>query len=431
MSEPIDFLSDSNQQQMYMLDRLYGLPEFVKNAAFESTDALTGLPDSSFADPRRRKFPCHTKAATWLANAYFQQSRGAYPKDEATFVQGRITKYASHWKIQSLVNAFNTVHAKLASANSPDLQDKDYALVAVTEDGQKVRRMPINNPVNIKHAGEFLYANREKYPYSWRKTAARNILKAASEWGHKAAENDISAQSELMFTRFNDDTADYLERASGFGITHPRRAAEKIASRVMMLGSNHKDIQTKLAHIATTLKDMDIVKPEQLQKLAEIVDRVDIQTGLNHHYTDGVDMPEDIFFSVLEKEAAMADLQHVVLTTGTVIDLMDLAGLPLNKVAEIMGDEFKEAVQSESGMYVDLEKFAEVIPTLPRCDAVLLEKALKDVSEEREANHGIKQAFNLDLLTKEAITDYLKKKGHNVFETDYQLNVRMETNQRA
>src|SRR5690349_5826895 len=150
MSEPIDYCDDMNHQQLYALEHLCGLPDFVKHAELEDRPALSGLGSDSFADSRRRRYPCHTKAATWLANAYFQQSRSSYSKKEAEWVQERISKFAGYWGIRNLVDLFNQKWHKVASFNGhTDLPDDKYALVADFE-GQKVRRFPMPNQISVK-----------------------------------------------------------------------------------------------------------------------------------------------------------------------------------------------------------------------------------------------------------------------------------------
>ena len=213
MGSPRDFNDDISQQVLYSIEHLHGLPAFVKEAAVEGKDEVDKIPSSSFADPRHRKFPCHTKAATWLSNAYFQNSKDAYSKDEGALVQERIVKAAEYWSIRTVVKNFNPTHEKLASFDGHDLKDSDYALV--TEfDGKVVRRFPIPNAPSVKAAGEYLYAHRFEYPYPWRKAAARRILAKAVEFDEQFEKGEKSAAQTL---RFEPKTLEYLQRAAGLG----------------------------------------------------------------------------------------------------------------------------------------------------------------------------------------------------------------------
>ena len=411
MLKALDFYDDANQQQLYALEKLYGTPEFVKKAAIETPEELGSLPDSVFADPRNRKFPCHTKAATWLAQAYFSMSAPAYSKQDATFVQDRINKSASYWGIKGIVDGFKNAWEKIAHSNNMGLRDDDYALV-VEHEGNKIRRMPMPNALSVKVAGEYLFANRYQYPYAWRKQAARRILAKAVEYDEKAAKGEKIAGAEVGATRFEPETLNYLERASGFGIVPPIRAAEKIAQRVLMLNEKHQDVRVKLAEMAVELKTSPILDCETLQKLAEAIDNVDRTTGLAMHYHEGVELPEEMFFDVLEKEAAAIVDGHVTLTTGTIYPIEAFAELPLGKIAEVMGKDFIDEVSD--GNQIDPIKFASIAKTLPRPDATLLESAIEAAAVEALHKSASHRPNTPDSLSASNLGAYLTNQGNNV-----------------
>lgn len=373
---PTDFYDDENHQQLYALDKLYGLPAFVKTSAMEPRAGLTELPTHAFADPVRRKFPCHSKEATWLAQAYFSLNKSSYTTKEANFVQDRIDRHAAYWGIKGLCEGFKKSWSKMAG-ESVVLSDGDYAL-AVTHEGQPVRRMPIHTAVAVKHAGEFLAANRYNYPYAWRKAAARRILARAMEFDKQAAAGK-AVPGAGPGTHFDPATLEYLERAAGFGACHPLFAAEKIAQRAYMLSERHVAYQEKLAELALAVKELPDLDLEKAAQLADLIDGVDRATGLYHRYADGVDMPEEIFFQILEKEAAAVLDEHVQLTSGTTYPLEAFAAIPLDKVAAILGDDFAKEVTVNG--QVDPQKFAELARTLPRPDALMLDKVIHEAAK--------------------------------------------------
>lgn len=355
-----DFYDDTNQQQLYSIDHLCGLPDFVKKAEVEDPESLKTIAPTTYADAGHMKFPCHTKAATWLANAYFQLARGQYHKKEAAFVQERLLKFAAFWSIRGLVEKFNQVWSKVATFNRDDLPDEQHALVVkIAEDGRKIRRFPMPNAMSVKMAGEHLYANRASFPYEWRKTAARNILKEALRYDELVEKGVKVAGAAFGTTRFEPATLEYLERAAGFGMTHPLKAAEKCAQRAYMLRDNFKDYAEKMAEIATTLREAENASPAQMAKLAAVVDAVDRETGLCNHYYEGVDLPEEMFFDVLEKEAEEILDSFVTLTTGNTYPVGVFASIALEKIAAVMGTEFSAAVTGADGCTVDAVKFAE------------------------------------------------------------------------
>lgn len=421
MFRPMDYCDDRNLQHLYVVEKLYGLPGFVKEAGNEDTAALKDLPSDTFADPASRKYPCHTKAATWLAAAYFLDSKPLYSKEMAAAVQGRIEKFASYWGIKGLVDGLTKSWAKLASEARPDVPDADHALVIKLDDGKMLRRMPMPNALSVKLAGEFLFANRFKYPYEWRKTAARRILKKAMEYDERAERGEEVAGSVLGITRFNPETQEYLEKASGLGSTHPVRAAEKLANRVLMLGDSQHEVRTKLAHIIRAVADKTEFRNDERYKLASLIDSIDRETGLHKHYHEGIDLPEEIIFEVTQKIASQVLNSHITLTTGNMYRLEDFTGLPMDKVAAILGDEFAAAVSD--GVRLDLTKFADVAPTLPRPDAALLERILQESGRRvtiKEARAALSSKLSFD---RQETVDLFEKKGKKVIKSDYTLTI--------
>lgn len=407
MSNPVDYCDDTNHQQLYALDHLCGLPEFVKNAELEERPALANLGSESFGDNRRRLYPCHTKAATWLANAFFQQNRSNYSKNDADFVQGRIEKFAGYWGIRNLVDQFNDKWNKIAYFNGhTNLPDEKYALVAEF-DGNKIRRFPMPNAASVKAAGEYLYANRALYPYEWRKAAARRILKEAIFYDDLTKQGKYSGPPHP----FNGETQDYLERAAGFGIVHPSHAAEKIAQRAVMLHRDFKEHAIKLAELVKVVQAQDVIPPAEFQKIAALIDAVDRETGLFDHYHEGVEMPEEMFFDVLEKEAEDILDSQIRLTSGSVYPVGLLLNLPLEKIAAVLGRDFLKEVVSADGFSVDPVKFAQIVTTLPRDDAEMIDRAIHASIQGPHEKKARAPLMAGESFSKASLIAKLKKEG--------------------
>ena len=83
----VDACDDTNHQILHRISRLVVLPDYVKKAAVTDPEQIAKLPNTVFADPVNRKFPLHTKAAAWLAQTYFTESRHLYPTADAAAVQ--------------------------------------------------------------------------------------------------------------------------------------------------------------------------------------------------------------------------------------------------------------------------------------------------------------------------------------------------------
>lgn len=358
----IDVVADSNHQVLNRIKQLIGLPDYVKTASLVTLDQVVRLPLTAFADVANRRFPLHTKAAAWLAQTYFDECRHLYSTKQAQAVQDKITKAACYWGIVEHVKEASDKLRATQQPNPGELSDADYAMVVKT--GNETKRMlPIHSVANVKAAAAHLYNNRMKYPYEWRKIAARKIL-------HKAR--------ELGITDIDTDAAIYLDKAASLGSAIPARVAEKLANRTLMLGKKDHTEKVAMAKLVKTVNGMKTI-PEQavMEKLAQIIDRFDREHGLYHYYDQGVDTPEEIFFDLTQKSAAELRDNYVQLTTGSVVPFAALAKVELDKVASVVGADFAKAVSSDDSLGVDPVKFARIARTLPRDDAMLLEKALQ------------------------------------------------------
>jgi len=406
MGAPADHVDDVNHQKLYSIDKLVGTPQFVKEAVLDDPKKVGELPASTFADAVRRKFPCHTKAATWLSNAYFNQCRDSYAGKEAETVKARLHKFANHFGIRGLLDQFDAAWRKVAGYGAPELPDDAYALVAEM-DGKKIRRMPLTSPSSVKAASEFLYANRASYPYALRRAAARNILKAAMKFDEMAKKGSVEFPgTRFGIYQFEPAALAYMEKAAGLGATHPRWAAEKIAQRAILCGGNEA-MRNKLAEVAITVSKLDVLDGENAVKLAALLDAADRAAGIDRHYHDGVDMPEEVCYQVLTKEAAAVMAGYVRLQTGKVVPLEALLSLPMSKFAALLGEEFTKSVQGD-GIDVDPVKFAAVVQSLPRDDAALVEQALGEI----EKRAGV--SFDAADFDREKWAKYLKDRGYKV-----------------
>lgn len=361
-----DFYDDDNQQTLCALEKLTGVPDFVKSASTEAKEELGKLPARVFADPQHRKFPVHTKAATWLAHAYFKHAAPHYSTEERRCIQQRIDKAAGFWKISKQLTDFDNQWERLHTFHAPrNLPNEQYALIYKSA-GYEIRKFPMPNPASVKLAGEHLFADRHRYTYPMRKFAARRILKA-----QKKAD-----------VQFQPETSEFLNRASGEGGAFPLDISTKLAQRAIMVKKQHPDLAMKLAEIAESIENESHLSNDRLDKLAGLVDSVDQHTGLYKYYYEGVPMPEEFIFNIQEKEAQAFLDSNVMLTTGKAYKLAELKGLQLEKLAEVVGKEFSDAIMDKSGQ-VDWAKFAEIAPTLPRGDARLLESLLKEAVKDK------------------------------------------------
>lgn len=357
-----DVCDDTDQRIFYRIRNLVEMPAFVKNAALTDSAEVVKLPNAVFADPARRKFPLNTKAAVWLSQLYFLENRHKYATPEITRLQEKISNAGKFFGISGDIKKAAQTWETHQQTAPPDLSDADYAIV-IEHDGEKVRRFPINNPINVKSAANHLYGNRMHYPYDWRRIAARKIL-------HKAAELEVQdIEPELH---------EYLTKAAGFGSTSPSIAHGKLGQRFLMIPDTEKDLKIKTAKLAKAVRGMNgIPAPSEMIKLAQIVDRLDREHGFYQYYDQGVETPEEMFFTLTQKKAALFRDGYFQLTTGTYVPFAALNKVELHKVAQTIGDDFVKAVMDDKSLDIDLEKFGKIAATLPRDDAHILERALQ------------------------------------------------------
>jgi len=342
------------------------MPDFVKNAAPTDPSEISALPRQVFADAINRKFPCHTKSATWLSQLYFLESRHMYPTRRASEVQDRISKAAAYFAIGGDVKSAASEWEK-HQLTTRELGDGDYAVVT-DHNGEKIRALPIANAEDVVKAASTVVQNRKNYPFDLRHIAARKIL-------HKASELQV---------QLDDVVENYLYKAAGFGTTTPERAAEKLGLRVLMMPKSASDMRTRGAKLAKTVAAMEEIPIKELVKLAQLVDRIDAEFGIRHHYDEGVETPEEIFFELTEKKAHKVKDSYIQLTTGTLLPIEVIGKLPTDKLAAALGNDFLKAVTADKSLDIDLDKFARIARTLPRNDAMLLERAIAAAGEKLE-----------------------------------------------
>lgn len=354
MSRSFDVYDDVNKQQLFLLEQYFTLPDFVKSAQVES--ARPDVPATAHADVLNQRYPCHNSSSTWLSQAYFLLNRSQYTTKEAESIQGRLTKFASFWGLENIINDLTKKWEKLAESN-PTLNDKDYALV-VEHEGGKIRRMPLHNELAVKASADYLKRNRSKYPYEWRKTAALNLL----------------SESQTL----DPETTEFLEKTAGFGVINPKSAAIALRKRAALL-TNTK-IKTELQKVAEAI-ECSVPDLASTEKFIKATDAFDREYGMTVKYASALSLPEDAVELTCVKLAATI-ANHVQLTTGRSYPLDQLAKLPLEKIAEVLGEDFVDAVTGPDGITLDQEKFAQIATTLPRNDALLLEKAMSAAGED-------------------------------------------------
>jgi len=348
---------DGSSQHLYKLAQAYGLPQFVKDASLTDVQAVDNLGSHMFADPLRRRFPCHSAAATWISAAAFAESQDSGDSK----IEHRIKQAAAYFGVLPDVE---NVMAKIAADNVVDedaLPDDVFAIVRQFEDGTKQRHYPLRNTAEIRKAAEYVVKHRRDLRFADRHTIASKVLEKAAEFGADIAEH-----------------RDMLEKLAARGICAKSDAIKMIDKRVRSLRGQQPKIAEQLQKLAETIDKIEDIHfaHESFVKLAEIIDDFDHQHRLVQAYGDYYEPPEDVLFAVTEKLAAEQSNALIGTVTGNYYRKDDLRNVSPGVLRDHLGDDFAETVSA--GPWLNIEKFAEIVPTLPRDDAEVLDIALQD-----------------------------------------------------
>jgi hypothetical protein len=354
MSAVIDQSRDLNGQHIYRILQTYGAPDFVKAASPADTCGGDDTPLHCFADFTQKRFPCHTKSATWMSAAFFYEHQGDMDPHRASMVEDRIRQSGRFFGIEQDLDQIREKIAKANTTEMAQLNDSDFAIVFDDADGNRERHCPMRNAMEVQAAADWLA--------------------------------DITAQR------------DTLERMAGNGICAAKVAAELLRGRVAATGDARQPspVQAEMLKLAAHIekKPSDFRHYHVLHETASFVDKFDRANGIKYG-EGGFDRPEDVLFAVNEKVAMEQETSIIGNSmTGNYYKRADLRGVPVSGFADALGDEFVTAVSSASAL-LDMEKLARIVPTLPLGDAELFDAV---VSQAGVAPFATKSAAAFNLI---------------------------------
>ena len=357
----LDPASDANLEELARLAKLYDFPAYVKQADIDFTTNPTNIGVNAYADPLRKKFACHTKAATWLSGLYFNEKKAEYHPKDRKRVAARLEKFSDYFGIRS---AYDAVEKQASELNSQQLPDSSYAYVWVDDQGNKDRHLPLDSAMNVKAAAEWLGKYRDHLPFSDRSVIANKILEKAASFS----------------TALPSESVDMLEKQAGHGVPDPSEISKMIEQRASLAPRQaQRDEILKLAAAVRSTPKVALEK-QSLIKLASTIDDIDNKMlNLRGNYTDVIQRPEDVIFKVTFTKAASEQAELCTLQTGKVYKNTQLSKLAREDVESVFGSDFANEVCT--GLDIDPVKMAEVAHTLPTPDAELLEHLLSEVGQ--------------------------------------------------
>lgn len=341
------------------------MPDFVKNAAISSLEPVTMEDRRCLADKINRRFPCHSKAATYVSYLYYLTQRDHYSQAARKIVEKEFDKYASVWNIQLEMDAAR----ELADQQLPsgDLPDEAYAFTFTVKraDGscKVIRKVPMTNAVEVRRAAEWFADSlpklREKLTFRKRAEIAERILNRAQE---------MSAALE--------EYESLLCRCAGIGTSAPETIADQLRRRVKLAGVE-PPLKVQMEKTAMLLEKTSVFRldPATRMELADTLDRFDHFHQLRDKYGAAIQPPEDVVFGVDVRKLGEFRKAACQLTTGSIYSVEDLSKLRASTVRQWLGDEIADEVAR--GMNVDGEKMAEVASTFPRPQAEIFEEILQ------------------------------------------------------
>jgi hypothetical protein len=381
MSAVIDQSRDLNGQHIYRILQTYGAPDFVKAASPADTCGGDDTPLHCFADFTQKRFPCHTKSATWMSAAFFYEHQGDMDPHRASMVEDRIRQSGRFFGIEQDLDQIREKIAKANTTEMAQLNDSDFAIVFDDADGNRERHCPMRNAMEVQAAADWLLKYRDDLPFTDRTVVADRVLEKAASFGA-----DITAQR------------DTLERMAGNGICAAKVAAELLRGRVAATGDARQPspVQAEMLKLAAHIekKPSDFRHYHVLHETASFIDKFDRANGIKYG-EGGFDRPEDVLFAVNEKVAMEQETSIIGNSmTGNYYKRADLRGVPVSGFADALGDEFVTAVSSANAL-LDMEKLARIVPTLPLGDAELFDAV---VSQAGVAPFATKSAAAFNLI---------------------------------
>lgn len=298
-----------------------------------------------------------------MSALFFADKRASFDSARAAAIQERIHSSAQYFNILSLVRELEEKVAASRESSVDELPDTMFAVVWTDELGNKERHWPLRNDNEVKFAADYFDRYRGEFRFADRHKIAEKILQRAED--------------------LNADISDYvhtLEMTAGHGTCAAKIAADMLRTRVTLTQRTHGEAAAHLLKLAEAVQAKpDTARQRDMRvKLAEIVDDFDRETHLDRLYGEGgLLRPEEVLFAITEKVARDFIAENVETTTGNVYALNDIEKIAVDEMRSWMGDDFADAV-TISGIYIDREKLAAIVPTLDRQLAAKFDRMLQE-----------------------------------------------------
>lgn len=347
----MDSFRDNLGTEFYRIQQNHSVPSFVKIA--KSKDIVPSYNNESLsrvcADPVKLKYPCHTKAATWVSAAYFADD---YPRLDPAYrrkVGDNITKFAQFHGIYGEVKKIFDEKAGLIKSAAKKQEYPDDMYLSVVRKGNFVKRAGLlANQQSVLKAANWLMNHRNEIPLYKCSDVARKLVKRA-----------VQLNVPIPYQ-------DTMERLLGFGINDNERIAAHLEKRAELGITKNKALSKTMFEMANIFRtNPPEIGSLPMMKAANFVDEYDHRVGLvATRARKEISYPEDIFYHHTINGMKKAASSSVKLQNGHVYDLSSMEALNRQDFQDTFGDDLTN--ECFAGHSLNKEAAARVFPTLPR-----------------------------------------------------------------
>lgn len=297
------------------------LEAFVKGAEFDPVEAET-LPDGAFAWPAERRFPIHTPEHAALSNAYVKYAADAgvkVPKE----VNAKISEACRMYGVPAKALAVPSMKVASGPPVEPVLPRFNYLPVPTSPRAEDAPR--------LKKAQAQLLEDITKLPLEERKQAAAILSEKLAAVGVKAA------------------TA--LAQLTGRTVSSTKEAADWTEARAGLLPDGSPEGRA-YAGLAKGLRALPphAVDTAGLQKVADVIAKLDADTGLVKHYDRRL---PDAMRTVFNTDKLA---EEVVDVDGCACSISKLKSLPKSFWEDLGGKDLARDIEESPESLVDIVK---------------------------------------------------------------------------
>lgn len=290
----MDFTTDHRTAWLEQAQSLTTWPAAVKSASIPLDEDLTKLPDTAFADRNKREYPMADSIQTAYSFAY-----GLINKKASNATLSKLRHRGAAQGIGDFITSLETAYSgSIKQASAPATE---YALVIDCGPGKEDKHpaikqggvqsfYPISNSWQVEESGRQLALDVKKMPIGWFRKAASRIVTAANKYSNVLLPELIIKYGENR-------------------MVSPWAANIIVKERSGKVSAEALDTYNKIASTAEQETD-----PDNMEKLANLIETLDREYGINEVYRKTVTDPYQVLFgSWSSKEASAVADKHIKL----------------------------------------------------------------------------------------------------------------------